>query len=109
MDVREEDDICVSGNLSVCAAFVCSGSAVDRHVHRKWSVNNAACDLALCIELGQFICIDRTRHLGIDNLHRSDWRHLRLRDAARVADFDGIVDDRGLVLQCRIGHKGNVG
>ena len=35
------------------------------------------------------ICIDRTRHLGIDNLHRSDWRHLWLSDAAGMADFDG--------------------
>ena len=108
MDVREEDDIGVTGNLSVCAALVCSGSAVDRHIHRERAVNDAACDLAFCVHLGQFIRINRTRHLGIDNLDRSDRSNLWFRDAARMADFNGIVDDRCLVLECRIGHKGNV-
>ncbi len=108
MDIREQQDIGVPLNLTVCGALVLCRLGINGQVQGKGAVHNAAGDLARLAHTGQFRGVHSDGHLGIHHLHRRQRSHLGAGDSAGSGHGYCIVDNIYFVLQSRIGDKSHI-
>ena len=98
----------VTGETSflICAAFCADGG-----VKGQRTVENATRNLSAVCHLAKRCGIERGLDLGVDRLNSRKQRHLRLGDAERMCQVDGILHDVDLVFElgsdvdCRVGDE----
>ena len=110
LEVRGHEDVRVSGDLrpdALCFRRIPRDGVVDA----ERPVQQAAGDLAPVEHLAERRRLDRGWYLRIDPLDRREERDLGQRDAQRLGEIDGVLDDVALCLQvgkdvdCRVGDE----